>query len=171
MARHAEAEALVTPAAEEVERERKATDAAQQALESVQTQVSTQGKDAPEELYAQQKEMSARARQQQEAFAEAVKRLTEAQKTESLLAVEVVRLWLCFDWELNRSCLRYAVRMGLRRELHVRVVTRVVLVHECDDNACALNPGNAQDTSGRGTARPDSRGTRAEANPGTRAGV
>ena len=84
----------MTTAAEEVERERQATDAEQKAMDSVQMQVSAQGKDAPEELYAQQKEMSVRARQQQEAFAEAVKRLTETQKKESLLAVEVVRLWL-----------------------------------------------------------------------------
>ena len=89
----------MTTAAEDVERERKATDAAQQALESVQTQVSAQGKDAPEELYAQQKEMSAGARRHQEAFAEAVKRSTEAQKTESFLAVEVVSRWLWISIE------------------------------------------------------------------------
>jgi hypothetical protein len=83
----------------------------QQELDSVQKQISAKGENATEKLYAQQKEILARARQHQEAFAAAVTHLTDIQKKESLLAVEVVRLWL---W-ISRTCC--AVRMLSLRKL------------------------------------------------------
>ena len=68
-----------------------AADSAQAALDSVQTQINSAGKNASDQLFEEQKKLSTRARQQQEIFTDAVKQSAEAQKKESLVAVEVVR--------------------------------------------------------------------------------
>ena len=100
----------------------------QQELDSVQKQISAEGKSAPEKLYKQQKEILARARQQQDAFAAAVTHLTGVQKKESLLAVEVVRLWLWISMETVSNVLCYSYAFAANAS-----PVRMLDVREIDD--------------------------------------
>jgi len=137
----------------------------QQELESVQKQISAKGKNATETLYAQQKEILAMVRQQQEAFAAAVTHLTDMQKKEALLAVEVVRLAV----DIHGNCLERAVvfvcysceRCPVRVLMFMKVMITFVLMYL----------GNTQNTVDRGTTRSDSHGARAAADAGAGTGV
>jgi hypothetical protein len=89
---HVDAKALVKQTGESVETRKQAGADAQQALDAIQAQITAAGKNVSEYLLEDVKKMSAQAKEEQNAFAEAIQTSTEAQKKESMLALEVATL-------------------------------------------------------------------------------